>query len=64
MTSLKLWTLTLCYFGLVVDTQAGMIHIGSEKQFFIDDYLIESLTATRRVLNPAKKVYHNPIIRP
>ncbi len=64
MKSLKLWALTLCCFGLVIDIQAGLIHIGSEKQFFIDDYLIETLTGTRQVLNPAKKVYHNPIIRP
>ena len=54
------------FYGLLVsgDAQAGLIQIGNQKQFFIDDYLIESLTATRQVLNPAQKVYHNPIVRP
>ena len=42
MKPLKLWTLTLCCFGLALKLEAGLIHIGSEKQFFIDDYLIES----------------------
>ena len=42
----------------------ALIEIGSTKQLFVDDYLIESLANSRRVLNPAVKVEHNPIIRP
>ena len=41
-----------------------LIDIGSNKQLFVDNYLIESLTNTQQVLNPAEKVEHNPILRP
>ena len=41
-----------------------MIDIGSQKQLFLDDYLIESMTAVKRTLNPATKPPNNPIIRP
>mgnify|MGYP003329306930 CR=1 FL=1 len=47
-----------------VDMSDMPVALGPERQFFIDDYLIESLTGTRQALNPAEKVYHNPIIRP
>ena len=60
----KIGTMAVCGWFLAVQVQAGLIHIGSQKQFFIDDYLIESMLATRQVLNPARKVDHNPIIRP
>ena len=40
-----------------------LIDIGSTKQLFVDDYLIESMTNTRQIMNPAVKVLHNPIIR-
>ncbi len=60
----KIGTMAVCGWLLAVHVQAGLIHIGSQKQFFIDDYLIESMLATRQVLNPARKVDHNPIIRP
>jgi hypothetical protein len=43
---------------------AGLIHIGSSKQLFVDDYLIESVTGAARVMNPAAKVPHNPVVRP
>jgi hypothetical protein len=43
---------------------AELIRIGSDKQLFVDDYLIESLTNARRVLNPAEKVENNLILRP
>ena len=42
----------------------ALIEIGSTKQLFIDDYLIESLTDTKQVLNPAQKVDDNPVLRP
>lgn len=42
----------------------ALIDIGTQKQLFADDYLIESLTHTRQVMNPAEKVENNPIIRP
>ena len=42
----------------------ALIDIGTQKQLFVDDYLIESLTHTRQVMNPAEKMENNPIIRP
>jgi hypothetical protein len=42
----------------------GLISIGSKKQLFVDDFLIESLTNTKRVLNAAEKAEGNPVIRP
>lgn len=41
-----------------------LIDIGSQKQLFIDDHLIESLTNCARVVNRAEKVVHNPVVRP
>ena len=41
-----------------------MIDIGTTKQLFFDDYLIESLTNARQGMNPAVKVDDNPILRP
>jgi hypothetical protein len=41
----------------------ALIDIGSQKQLFADDYLIESLSSTRQVVNPAEKVEHNPVVR-
>ena len=41
-----------------------MIEIGSQKQLFLDDYLIESMTGVQRTLNPATKAQNNPVIRP
>ena len=40
-----------------------LINIGSRKQLFIDDYLLESFRDTTRVLNPAEKSDANPILR-
>ena len=42
----------------------ALIDIGSTKQLFLDDYLIESMTNLRQVLNPAVKVDNNPVVRP
>ena len=41
-----------------------MIEIGSQKQLFLDDYLIESMTGVQRTLNSATKPRNNPVIRP
>ena len=41
----------------------AMLDIGSTKQLFIDDYIIESLTNAKQGLNPAVKADHNPILR-
>jgi len=40
-----------------------MLNIGSTKQLFFDDYLIESLVNAKQGLNPAVKVDSNPVIR-
>ncbi|HCK52903.1 MAG TPA: hypothetical protein DIC23_06780, partial [Planctomycetaceae bacterium] len=40
-----------------------LINIGSRKQLFVDDYLLESFRDTTRVLNPAEKSGANPILR-
>ncbi len=42
----------------------ALIDIGSRKQLFVDDYLVESATNTTRVMNPARKVDDNPVLRP
>ena len=40
----------------------GLNHIGSQKQFFIDDYIIQSTAHVKRILNTAVKAPNNPII--
>ena len=42
----------------------AMMDIGSTKQLFFDDYLIESLTNAKQAVNQAVKVDDNPILRP
>jgi len=42
---------------------AGLLPIGSQRQLFLDDALIESTERTMRRLNPAVKSKLNPIIR-
>ena len=41
----------------------AIIDIGTTKQLFFDDYLIESLTNAKRGLNQAVKVDDNPVLR-
>ena len=41
----------------------SLINIGSRRQLFVDDYLLESFRNTKRVLNPAEKSDGNPILR-
>ncbi len=40
----------------------ALIDIGSQKQLLFDDYLMESITDTRQVLNRARKVVDNPVL--
>ena len=40
-----------------------LINIGSRKQLFVDDYLLESFRDTTRVLNPSEKSDLNPVLR-
>jgi hypothetical protein len=57
--SFDAWTISAFQGG-----GAALIDIGSTKQLFVDDYLIESFINTKPTMNPAVKVEHNPIIRP
>ena len=41
----------------------ALIDIGSTRQLFLDDYLIESMTGAKQGLNPAVKVDNNPVLR-
>jgi hypothetical protein len=41
-----------------------LINIGSKKQLFVDNYLVESLKNARQVMNPAQKVEDNPVLLP
>src|SRR5262249_31546182 len=56
--------LGLCLLAPAGAGVPGLIPIGSMKQLFVDNSLIESLSNTRRILNPAEKAENNPIIRP
>ena len=42
----------------------ALINIDSQKQLFVDDYLIESMKNCAQVLNRAEKAADNPILRP
>ena len=52
----------LCTVPNVVS--AALIDIGSRKQLFVDDYLIESTSGTNRVSNQAEKADGNPSFGP
>ena len=60
----------LCLLALtIVNAQAAkpptaVLEIGNRKQLFIDDYMIQSLTDARQVLNTATKAPNNPVIKP
>ena len=41
----------------------AIIEIGSTKQLFVDDYLIESLANAKQGLNQAVKADDNPVLR-
>ena len=42
----------------------ALIDIGSRKQLFVDDFIVESMTNTKPVMNPAEKVENNPVLPP
>ena len=42
----------------------ALIDIASQKQLFVDDYLIESTSNCTQVVNRAEKVVDNPVLRP
>jgi len=41
----------------------ALIDIASQKQLFVDDYLIESTNNCVQVMNRAEKVVDNPVLR-
>ena len=50
--------------GLSPDVAAaGLNPIGSQRQFFFDDAIIETMENTRQKLNPAVKLADNPVIK-
>lgn len=67
---IHLWTRMLCLLALSTITAYGasgvpsLLEIGNRKQLFIDDYMIQSLTDAKQVLNTAAKEPSNPVIRP
>ena len=49
--------------ALVLTASAALRPIGTERQFFFDDEIVETLVNTKRRLNPAVKLADNPVIR-
>lgn len=47
---------------LVGPAFAALLPIGSERQLFLDDAIVDSTSHTRRRLNPARKISGNPVI--
>ena len=43
--------------------EIGLTHIGTQKQFFIDDYIVEQMSHVKRVLNHGVKARNNPVVR-
>ena len=50
-------------WGLAASPASGLIEIGTTKQLFIDDYIIQSLSHAKQVLNPAVKHPGNPLLK-
>ena len=42
----------------------ALIEIALQKELFVDDYLIKSMSCFTQVLNHAEKVVDNPVLRP
>jgi hypothetical protein len=63
---LKLMSITALVFLCTVSESLseGLTDIGSRKQLFVDDYLIESTNNTQRFMHHAEKVESNPVLRP
>ena len=55
--------LLLLWSASASSVSAQLLKIGSNKQLFLDDFLIQQMVNTKRVLNPAVKVRGNPIIK-
>ena len=53
----------VAFAGTAVAGSAGLLHIGGNKQLFIDDYVIESLSHAKQILNPAVKHPANPLLK-
>ena len=49
--------------GTAAAESAGLLHIGGNKQLFIDDHVIESLSHVKQILNPAVKHPANPLLK-
>ena len=49
--------------GGAADGQNGLTHIGTQKQLFIDDYIVEQMSHVKRVLNHGVKAPNNPVVR-
>lgn len=49
---------------LPAPTPPGVISIGREKQLFVDDWLIERRTGSRRTFHPVRKHPANPLLTP
>ncbi len=45
------------------DDPSPLLNIGTQRQLFIDNYIIQSLKNARKVLNPADKHPQNPVLR-
>ena len=44
------------------DGGRGLTHIGTQKQLFIDDYIVERTSHVKRVLNHGVKAPNNPVV--
>ena len=44
------------------DEGRGLTHIGTQKQLFIDDYIVERTSHVKRVLNRGVKAPNNPVV--
>lgn len=60
---MRLGVLVLGLVGVTVAMATGLRPIGSQKQFFFDDGIVESLHNTKHRLNPAVKWADNPVIK-
>lgn len=63
LTCLGVFVLTLLTLNGTSEPPS-LLEIGNRKQLFIDDYMIQSLSDARQVLNPATKSANNPVLRP
>jgi len=63
MTSIRLLFALVSLVLLAPAAPAALRPIGSAKQYFFDDEIVETLTNTARRLNPAVKLANNPVIR-